>query len=186
MKKILVGITGAVAATVMPSYVLQIRRELNVETFVLVSKNATKFVTPYSLRVHSGNEVFTDIFQSSQDVLVPHIKLTSEADALIIMPATANIIAKIAHGFCDDIISTSVVASKCPVILVPSMNANMWFDHMVQQNVKKILACGYYVIEPQKGLEVGDLSNTFGVMPGIQDVIMAIREIVNRSKVVEN
>lgn len=154
------------------------RKELEGHISVMVSNNATKFVTPYALRIHSGNEVFTDSFQISNDVLVPHIKLTQEADMLLVMPATANIIAKVAHGFCDDLISTSIVACNCPILFVPSMNANMWFDRCVQQNVKKIMELGYYVLEPRKGIEVEGLTDTYGVMPPLSDVLLVMRQIL--------
>jgi phosphopantothenoylcysteine decarboxylase len=186
LKKILVCITGAVAATVMPSYILQMRRELESEVFVMVSESATNFVTPYALRIHSGNDVFTDSFQFTNDILVPHIKLTNEADIVLIMPATANIIAKVAHGFCDDLISTSIVAAQKPVVFVPSMNGNMWFDKAVQTNVLKIIEMGYYVLEPRKGVEVEGLSDTYGVMPPLSDVLLVLRQILNKPLLVEN
>jgi phosphopantothenoylcysteine decarboxylase/phosphopantothenate--cysteine ligase len=178
LKTILVCITGAVAATVMPSYVLQIRKELKVRLFIMVSENATKFVTPYSLKIHSGNEVFTESFQTSADVLVPHIKLTHEADLMLVMPATANMIAKVAHGFCDDLISTSIVASNIPVVFVPSMNGNMWFNKSVQQNVKKLLELEYYVLQPREGVEVEGLSETFGVMPPLSEIIQVLKQML--------
>ncbi|MFY7936065.1 MAG: flavoprotein [Flavobacterium sp.] len=178
MKKILICVTGAVAATVMPSYILQIRRELNCEVFVMVSENASKFVTPYALRIHSGNDVFSDSFQHTKDVNVPHIKLTEEVDVVLVMPATANIIAKAAHGFCDDLISTSIVAAQKPIVFVPSMNGKMWFNQAVQENVRKIIDFGYYVLEPRNGIEVEGLKDTFGVMPPLSDIILVLRQLL--------
>lgn len=163
----------------MPSYVLQMRKELNVRVVVMLSKNASRFVTPYALRLHSGNNVFTDSYEQVNDVLVPHIELTEKADVVLVMPATANIIAKAAQGFCDDLISTSIVASRAPVVFVPSMNGNMWYNKSVQHNLQKLMQYGYYVMEPRKGLEIADMKETFGVMPALSDVILVVKQLLN-------
>ncbi|WPV70537.1 flavoprotein [Chitinophaga sp. LS1] len=181
MKTILVCITGAVAAVVMPSYVLQIRKELNARVFIMVSDNATKFVTPYALKIHSGNEVFTNTYDVSVDTIVPHIKLTQEADLIMIMPATANIIAKAANGICDDLISTTIVAAKAPVIFVPSMNENMWYANTVQRNLKVLQNDGHYIMEPRRGIEIEGMKETFGVMPLLKDVISVINHVLSMS-----
>jgi len=179
LKTILVCVTGAVAAVVMPSYVLQIRKELNVRVFVMLTKNATKFVTPYALRLHSGNEVFADSYDIGNDVLVPHIKLTQEADVILVMPATANMIAKAAYGICDDLISTAIVSSRSPVVFVPSMNGNMWFSPTVQLNTRKLMEYGFYVLEPRSGTEIEGIGDTYGVMPALSDIILVVKQILN-------
>lgn len=179
MKTILVCITGAVAAVVMPSYVIQLRKELNARVFVMLTKNASRFVTPYALKLHSGNEVYTDSYDMGGNILVPHIKLTQEADVILVMPATANIIAKVAYGICDDLISTAIVASRSPVVFVPSMNASMWFNQTVVQNTRKLIEYGYYLLKPRNGTEIEGIGDTYGVMPALSDVIMVVKQILN-------
>jgi len=164
---------------VLPSYILQIRKELNVRVQVMASKNATKFVTPYALKLHSGNEVFTDSYDTTDDVLVPHIKLTSEADLVLVMPATANILAKSAYGICDDLISTAIVAATAPVIFVPSMNESMWFSKTVQRNIQLLLDTGFYIIEPRKGIEIEGMKDTHGVMPALRDIMLVLKQVLN-------
>jgi phosphopantothenoylcysteine synthetase/decarboxylase len=180
LKTVLVGITGAVAAFAIPSYVLQIRKALQVRVVIMLSKNASKFVTPYALQIYSGEKVYTDTFDSSNEVLVPHIRLTKEADLMLIMPASANILAKAANGICDDLISTSIVAAKIPVIFAPSMNGDMWDDTSVKQNVARLVQMNYTVIDPVAGFEVDGISDTFGVMPGADTIIAVIERVLNR------
>lgn len=145
----------------------------------MLTKNASRFVTEYALKLHSGNEVFADSYDMGTDILVPHIKLTQEADVVLVMPATANIIAKAAYGICDDLISTAIVASRSPIVFVPSMNANMWFDQTVQRNARKLMEYGYYVLEPRNGTEIEGIGDTYGVMPALSDIILVVRQILN-------
>jgi phosphopantothenoylcysteine decarboxylase len=178
MRTILVCITGAVAAVALPSYIMTIRRQLGVRVVVMLSKNAAKFVTPYALTLYSGNEVYTDTYDSTEQVLVPHIKQTQDADIILVMPATANIIAKAAHGICDDIISTSIVAAIAPVLFIPSMNERMWFSKAVQTNLKTIQEHGYHFIEPEKGVEISDMSETFGGMASLKTIIPLLKNFL--------
>jgi len=186
MKTILVCVTGAVASVAIPSYIMNIRRKLGVKVIVMLSKNAAKFVTPYSLSLYSGNEVYADTYDSTENVLVPHIKLTQEADLILVMPATANIIAKAAHGICDDIVSTSILAAIAPVLFIPSMNERMWFSAPVQANIKKIQEHGYYYIEPEKGVEVSDMAESFGGMASLKTIIPLLKNfLTNETKPVQ-
>lgn len=175
--------TGAVAATVVPSYIFQIRKELGCTVKVILSAGASNFVTPYALKIHSGHEVFTNNFESYEDTLVPHIKLTKEADLLLVMPATANIIAKAAYGICDDQVSTSIVAAKCPILFLPSMNFSMWNDKTVKQNIERLLELDYYLLEPRRGTEIDGLEETYGVMPMLHEIVAAIKQILGQQQV---
>lgn len=178
MEKILVCITGAVSAVVMPSYIAQMRKVWKCNIHVMMTKNATKFVTPYALQLHSGNSVFVDNYQIDDSILVPHIKLSNEVDVLLIMPATANIISKIANGISDDLVTTSILATKKPIIFIPSMNHRMWNNAILQENVSKLLKYGYNFIHPNVGVEIQDLTETNGVMPKLNDIILAVEEIL--------
>jgi phosphopantothenoylcysteine decarboxylase len=183
LKTILVCVTGAVSSVVVPSYIAQMRKHWGCDIQVLMSKSATKFVTPYALHLHSGKEVFTDSFQSSDDVLVPHIKLTKDSDVILVMPATANIISKAANGICDDLISTAILAANATTIFVPSMNANMWNKSILQANVSKLIKHGYHFVEPISGLEIQGLEQTNGVMPMLREIILAVEEIMEDFKI---
>jgi phosphopantothenoylcysteine decarboxylase/phosphopantothenate--cysteine ligase len=175
---LLIGITGCVAATVMPYYVMYLRQSYARHIHVIMTRSARRFVTPYTLRLHSGNWVFTDSFQTRGSIKVPHIELTRNADLFLVMPATANIIGKAAHSVCDDLVSTAIVACPGPVVFVPSMNGVMWNNKGVQQNVERVRELGYYVIEPQRGFEISDLEETYGVMPPLHEVVVQLQRIL--------
>jgi phosphopantothenoylcysteine decarboxylase len=175
---LLVGVTGSVGVLNVPQYLLQLRQSFASEIHVMMSRASLKFLPPYALRLVSGNPVFTDTFQQMSDVKVPHIELTRMAELFLIMPATANIIGKAANGICDDLISTSIVASEAPVVFAPSMNGVMWSNKAVQQNVQRLKILGYHVLEPSYGHEISDMRQTYGAMPPLQGMIDALREII--------
>jgi phosphopantothenoylcysteine decarboxylase/phosphopantothenate--cysteine ligase len=114
-----------------------------------MSKSATKFVTPFSLRVFSGNYVFVDLFEISEGIFLPHLQLARKADLFLIAPATANIIGKLAHGIADDLISTVAISARVPVAIVPHMNSDMWFSKSNQRNVALTKELGYHILEPK-------------------------------------
>ena len=178
MKTILICITGAVAAASIPSYIMNIRGGLDAKVIVMLSKNAARFVTPYALSLYSGNAVYTDTYESTENVLVPHIKYTQEADIILVMPATANIIAKAACGICDDLISTSIIAATAPVVFVPSMNERMWYSQPVQMNLQRIKEYGHFVVEPEKGIEISDSSESFGGMAALKTIIPLLKKFL--------
>jgi phosphopantothenoylcysteine decarboxylase/phosphopantothenate--cysteine ligase len=178
MKTILICVTGAVAAASLPSYITTIRKELGVRVVVMLSKNAAKFVTPYSLSLYSGNNVYTDTYDLTDNVLVPHIKHTQDADIVLVMPATANIIAKASCGICDDLISTSIIAATSPVLFIPSMNERMWFSKPVQLNIKKIKEYGHFIVEPERAIEISDSSDSFGGMASLKTIIPLLKKFL--------
>lgn len=177
MKNVVIGITGAVSAAAMPSFIMHVKEELSCTIHVMVSKNATRFVTPYALRIYTGNDVFTDTYDIGENLQVPHIKLTESADITVIMPASSNILAKAAHGISDDLISTAIVASASPVLFVPSMNERMWFNPVVQANVAKIKAYGYHILEPERGKTVAG-EDVYGAMASLKNVINLLRQFL--------
>ncbi|BAV04870.1 phosphopantothenoylcysteine decarboxylase / phosphopantothenate--cysteine ligase [Filimonas lacunae] len=178
MRNIALGITGAVSAAAMPSFIMHLRKELNCNITVMVSKNATQFVTPYALRIYSGNEVFTDTYAISEHALVPHVKLSQQVDLMAIMPASSNIIAKAANGISDDIISTAITASSSPVLFVPSMNEHMWRKPSVQANVDRLKQYGYHVLEPERGLKVEGLNEVYGAMASLKSVLLLLKQFL--------
>lgn len=125
---------------------------------VIMSKNATEFITPLTFERLTGNKCVTDTFEKVSTYEVEHIALAKKADIVIIAPATANIIGKIANGIADDMLSTTVMACKCPVYIAPAMNTNMYENPIVQHNISKLKGFGYNFIEPQNGmLACGDM-----------------------------
>ena len=148
--------------------------------FIMISKAARNFVNPYSLEFISGHKTFEDLFSPNEKYNVPHIRLPKQADVFIIMPATANIISKAASGIADDLISTSIVASTCPVVFVPSMNSAMWFNKIIQRNVELLRENGYTVMEPSEGIEVSDSKREFGAMPPLNFILENLENIIKR------
>jgi phosphopantothenoylcysteine decarboxylase/phosphopantothenate--cysteine ligase len=149
-KEIVLGVTGGIAAYKAAEFVrLLVKAEANVH--VVMTRSAQEFVTPLTFQTLSGNPVVTNLFALLEDEKIGHIALADLAELIVILPATANIIGKIANGIADDFLSTMVMASKAPVLFVPSMNVNMWENRALQRNVQTLLERGYYFVEPGEG-----------------------------------
>ena len=149
-KEIILGVTGGIAAYKAAEFVrLLAKAEANVH--VVMTRSAQEFVTPLTFQTLSGNPVVTNLFALLEDEKIGHIALADLAELIVILPATANIIGKIANGIADDFLSTMVMASKAPVLFVPSMNVNMWENRALQRNVQTLLERGYYFVEPGEG-----------------------------------
>jgi phosphopantothenoylcysteine synthetase/decarboxylase len=177
-RSLLIGVTGSISAVCIPGYVAFFRRGLVENVHVIMTESATRLVSAEAMQAYSGRPVFTDSFDGHPGAYVPHIQLPRDADAFVIMPATANIIAKAALGIADDLLSTAIIASAVPVIIVPCMNEVMWFNKAVQRNVGLARANGYHVMEPVQGFEVADMQPTFGVMPPLEKIIGTIAELL--------
>lgn len=148
---IIIGITGGIAAYKacgIVSYLKQQGANIN----VIMTKNSCNFITPLTLETLSKNKVIVDMFEEEDYSEVKHISLARKADLMLIIPATANIIGKIANGIADDMLSTTIIATKAPVIFAPAMNNQMFENPIVQDNLKKLKAYGYKIIEPATGL----------------------------------
>ncbi|MGI8420299.1 MAG: bifunctional phosphopantothenoylcysteine decarboxylase/phosphopantothenate--cysteine ligase CoaBC [Candidatus Levyibacteriota bacterium] len=156
-KTIILCITGGIAAFKALELIKNLRKD-GYATIVIMTKSATQMIDPKEFKKVSGNDVYSDLFEENFDyktVLakrqVDHIQVADAAALFVILPATANIIAKIAHGIADDFLTTSILATKAPVLFCPSMNVNMWTNPIVQENLTKIKRQGYYVIDPDSG-----------------------------------
>ena len=142
--------TGGIAAYKAAEFVrLLIKQEARVH--VVMTKNAREFITPLTFQTLSGNPVTTDPFDLIEEEKIGHIALADLAELIVILPATANIIGKIANGIADDFLSTMVMASKAPVLFVPSMNVNMWENRALQNNIQALMERGYHLMEPGEG-----------------------------------
>jgi phosphopantothenoylcysteine decarboxylase/phosphopantothenate--cysteine ligase len=149
-KEIVLGVTGGIAAYKAAEFVrLLVKREAHV--YVVMTQNAQEFVTPLTFQTLSGNPVITGPFTLFEDKKIGHIALADLAELIVILPATANIIGKIANGIADDFLSTMVMASKAPVLFVPSMNVNMWENQATQKNIQTLIERGHYIMEPGEG-----------------------------------
>ena len=149
-REIVLGVTGGIAAYKAAELVrLLVKEEANVH--VVMTRNAQEFVAPLTFQTLSGNPVLTDPFALIEDQKIGHIALADRAELIVILPATANIIGKIANGIADDFLSTMVMASKAPVLFAPSMNVNMWENKAIQKNIQTLLERGYHLIEPGEG-----------------------------------
>jgi phosphopantothenoylcysteine decarboxylase/phosphopantothenate--cysteine ligase len=149
-KKIVLGVTGGIAAYKAAELVRELVRS-GAEVFVVMTRGAQEFVTPLTLQTLSGNKVATELFSLVEESEIGHISLADRADILVIVPATANIIGKIAGGIADDLLSTVVMATQAPVLLAPAMNVHMWENSITQENIQKLRARGYHFIDPEAG-----------------------------------
>lgn len=159
MKKqhIVVGVTGGIAAYKTLEVISQLKKK-DFDISVIMTKNACEFVTPLSFQTLSQNYTITDTFESPKEWDVKHISLAKKADLFLVAPASANIIGKVAHGIADDMLSTTIMATKAPVVFAPAMNTNMYENPIVQENIALLKKKGYYFIEPDTGrLACGDM-----------------------------
>jgi phosphopantothenoylcysteine decarboxylase/phosphopantothenate--cysteine ligase len=149
-KTVGIGVTGGIAAYKIVDLVSRLKKD-DFEVVVIMTEGATKFVTPLTFRTLSGREVLTDLWQESEHYKVQHIGVAEEVDLLVIAPATANFIAKMAHGIADDLLSTVALAVTSPILVVPAMNSNMYMNPIVQNNISKLTSVGYKVMAPEQG-----------------------------------
>lgn len=149
-KTITVGVTGGIAAYKAAQLVSDLKAG-GAEVFVIMTRSAREFVRPLTFQTLSGNEVCTDLFKKAPAGRVRHVDLAAGSDLLVVVPATANIIGKVAGGIADDLLSTVIMASTCPVLICPSMNVNMYNNRIVQQNIGKLRGLNFHFVEPGSG-----------------------------------
>lgn len=156
-KNIVLGVTGGIAAYKACDLVSRlVKAEANVD--VIMTENATKFINPLTFQSLSSNQVIVDMFKEPKYWEIQHIALAKKADLVVVAPATANIIGKIANGIADDMLTTTVMATKAPVVFAPAMNCNMYENPILQSNIERLKALGYRFIEPDEGrLACGDV-----------------------------
>lgn len=150
-KNVVIGVTGGIAAYKAAELVSRLTRE-GANVYVIMTKNACEFITPLTLQTLSKNMVVTDMFKEIKTFEVEHISLATKADIFLIVPATANIIGKVANGIADDMLSTTIMATKAPVVFAAAMNENMYENKIVHDNIEKLKEYGYYFIEPEVGM----------------------------------
>jgi len=175
-KTVVVGICGGIAAYKAADLVSRLKK-LRANVHVIMTKSACEFITPLTLQSLSQNYVVSDMFQEPRTWEIEHISLAQKADLFVIVPATANIIGKVAAGIADDMLSTTIMATKSPVIFAPAMNCNMYENPIVQENIKKLEQLGYLFVEPSYGrLACGDIGK--GRLAEINDIVEKILQTI--------
>jgi len=149
-KTVVLGVSGGIAAYQAVEITGQLRNRL-ADVYVIMTKAAARFITPLTLETVSLHPVVLDMFAEPKSWNIPHISLAQRADLFLIAPATANIIGKMAHGIADDMLSTTVMATKAPVVIAPAMNENMWLNSIVQENIEKLKKTGTQIVGPEYG-----------------------------------
>src|SRR6266478_10010774 len=149
-KTIVLGVTGGIAAYKAAEIVRLLVKE-GALVRVIMTKNAQEFITPLTLQTLSGNPVSTETFNLTQESEIGHIRLADTADAILIAPATADLIAKAAVGIADDLVTTVLLAAQCPVAFAPAMNVNMYSHPAVIENISRLKLRGALIIDPEEG-----------------------------------
>ena len=181
-KKILLAVTGGIAAYKSAELIrLFIKNDAQVK--VLMTKNAQEFITSLTLQTLSSHPVYRKTFSLIKDFDIAHIALAQEADILVIAPATANIIGKIAAGLADDLLTTVVMATKAPVLICPSMNTNMYENVIVRENIQKLTSRGYHMMEADSG-ELACKSEGVGRLPELSDIVEEVKSILTEKDLV--
>ena len=175
-KTVLLGVTGSIAAYKI-AYLASALKKLHAEVHVLMTKNATNFITPITFESLTGTKCLVDTFDRNFQFQVEHVSIAKKADVVMIAPASANVIGKLAHGIADDMLTTTIMACKCKKFISPAMNTNMIENPILQDNLKTLEHYGYEVIQPASGyLACGDTGA--GKMPEPETLLSYIlREI---------
>ncbi|MBR2062429.1 MAG: bifunctional phosphopantothenoylcysteine decarboxylase/phosphopantothenate--cysteine ligase CoaBC, partial [Anaerotignum sp.] len=175
-KTVVLGVTGSIAAYKMAN-VASMLVKMHADVHVIMTQNACQFITPVTFETLTGNKCMVDTFDRNFQFHVAHVSIAKKADVVLIAPASANVIGKLANGIADDMLTTTVMACTCKIILAPAMNTNMYHNPILQDNLKKLAGYGYEIIAPAKGMlacrDEGD-----GKMPS-EDVLVnyIVREI---------
>lgn len=182
-KTIVLGVTGSIAAYKIAGLASTLVKE-GCEVHVVMTRNATNFINPITFETLTSNKCLVDTFDRNFEFHVAHVSLAKKADAILVAPATANIIGKMACGIADDMLSTVILAAQCPIIVSPAMNTNMFRNSIVQENLQKLAAHGMTVIPPSVGrLACADVGE--GKMPDEAVLMAYLRKAVAYKKDLE-
>lgn len=173
-KCVVIGVTGGIAVYKALDVISALRKK-DIEVYVIMTESASKFVNPLTFQSISQNMVVTDMFAEPKAWEIQHISLAQKADLMLIAPATANVIGKISNGIADDMLSTTVMATKAKVLIAPAMNTNMYQNQIVQNNISKLKDFGYKFIEPASGrLACGDIG--IGKLADVNTIVERVIE----------
>jgi phosphopantothenoylcysteine decarboxylase/phosphopantothenate--cysteine ligase len=178
-KNVVLGITGGIAAYKAADIVSRMRK-LDINVNVIMTKGAVEFISPLTLQSISQNYVVTDMFEDPKTWDVEHIALAKKADLFLIAPCTANVIGKINAGIADDMLTTTVMATKAPVLIAPAMNTNMYENKIVQRNIKDLKELGYEFVKPASGrLACGDIGA--GKLEDTEIIVEKVVDLLSKS-----
>ena len=177
MKNILIGVCGGISCYKVID-IANILTKMGFNVNVIMTENACKFITPLIFQTLTKNEVIVNMFDKHEGFDVKHISLATKADLVLVAPATANIIGKIANGIADDMLTSTLLAAKCPILVAPAMNDNMYSNSIVQDNLKKLEKFGFHIIEPQEGnLACGTIGK--GKLASKETILNKVKELLN-------
>ncbi len=179
-KKLILGITGSIAAY-KACEIVSCLKELGAEVFVIMTKSATHFVTPLTFQTLSGNRVYLNLFDLPEEWELEHISLAERADLILIAPATANTIAKLATGIADDLLTATVLASEAPTLIAPAMHETMYKNNFTQANIEKLKEKGFKFIGPEYG-KLASGKSGLGRLASNDKIIDGVKDILNRKK----
>ncbi|BAH06314.1 bifunctional phosphopantothenoylcysteine decarboxylase/phosphopantothenate--cysteine ligase CoaBC [Clostridium kluyveri] len=188
-KNIVIGVTGGIAVYKSLDVISKLKKK-DFQIKVIMTKAAAEFVTPLSFQTLSQNIVNIDMFCEPEAWDIQHISLAKEADLMAIIPATANIIGKVSNGIADDLLTTTIMATKAPVVFAPAMNTNMYNNPIVQDNINRLRKLGYEFIEPSTGklacgdVGTGKLENTDSIVQVIESMLYDIKDLKGKKVVV--
>lgn len=177
-KTVVLGVTGGIAAYKMPN-VARMLKKMHCNVHVIMTQNATNFITATTFETLTGNKCLIDTFDRNFEFSVEHVAIAKQADLVLIAPATANVIGKIAGGIADDMLTTTVMACTCKILIAPAMNHNMYHNSIVQENIEKLKRHGYEIIDPICGmLANGDTGD--GKLPSEETLVSyVVRELAH-------
>ena len=178
-KTVVLGITGGIAAYKAADIASKLT-QAGARVEVIMTESATRFIAPLTLRSLTGRPVVTDMFEPAAEWSIEHVALAEAADVVVIAPATANVIAKLAAGISDDMLCCTVLATKAPVIVAPAMNVNMFENTITQENLAKLKARGFIIVDPAYGrLASGKMG--LGRLAEVEEIIGTIKQVLGRS-----
>ena len=179
-KTVILGISGSIAAYKIASLASALVKK-HCDVHVIMTQNATNFINPITFETLTGNKCLVDTFDRNFDFSVEHVSIAKKADAVLVAPASANVIAKMAHGIADDMLTTTLLACQCPMIVAPAMNTRMFRNAIVQDNIKVLKRYGMEVIDPACGyLACGDTGE--GKMPEPELLLEYILKALSEKK----
>ncbi len=177
-KTIILGITGSIAAYKAAEIASQLT-QAGAKVNVIMTKEAIEFISPVTFRALTGNPVVTEMFDLASEFSIEHVSLAKSADIVVIAPATANIIAKLAAGFADDMLCCTVLATRAPVVIAPAMETNMYDNPITQDNLSKLEARNFVIVGPATGW-LASGKEGLGRLADINDILGSIRHILDR------
>ena len=175
-KEVILGVTAGIAAY-KAAEIIRLLKDSGFKVAVVMTPDAQRFITPLTLAVLSGNQVYSGMFDQPKDWNIEHISLAEAADLILVAPATADSIAKLSAGLCDDLLSCIILASKAPVLIAPAMNDNMYSHPVTRENIARLKKIGYKFIGPAKGrLASGKVG--VGRLADVEEIVKEVKKIL--------